>query len=74
VDQLELRCAPLIVNDLGAAVPVSIGTVGTAPPLGGNGGVAFAAINCPAGNIATGTVIRAGDGVDAAGLRCSPLD
>jgi hypothetical protein len=70
VDQIVLQCAPILVD----GATISFGAIGNAAPFGGEGGVAIPEpIPCPAGALATGAVIRAGDAVDAVGLRCSPL-
>jgi hypothetical protein len=49
-------------------------TVGTATSLGaigGTGGSAFAAVNCPTGEVATLARVRTGDNLDAFGLACA---
>jgi len=70
VDQLVFRCAPLAV---GADLSLTIGAGTDLSPAGGNGGNAFAQTNCPAGQVATVSRPRAGDGLDAFGLACSTV-
>jgi cysteine-rich repeat protein len=70
VDQLALRCAPLLVTPNGAGYLVSLGTVTTGAVVGGTGGDAFPATDCPTGQLALGASIRAGGSIDAFGLRC----
>jgi hypothetical protein len=42
-------------------------------PVGGNGGAAFAPVQCPAGSVATALQGRAGDDIDRTELWCSPI-
>lgn len=71
VDQVALRCAPVVVDASKIPVTVTAGTVTPSAPLGGTGGGVFEDTNCETGSVATGAVIRAGGSVDAFGLLCS---
>ena len=72
LDALALRCAPLSVARIATETfVVGRGAAMTQPAIGGSGGDAFEVTDCAAGAIASGAVIRHGDGVDAFGLRCS---
>jgi hypothetical protein len=68
IDQLTLRCAPIVASEGGWVLAVG-GTTDLAP-VGGNGGSSFPQTDCPAGQVATVSRVRAGDGVDAFGLAC----
>lgn len=70
VDQLALRCAPLIVSSTPTEFVVNVGAVSTAPPAGGTGGTAFPNTDCPAGQIASEVRIRSLDSIDAFGVGC----
>jgi hypothetical protein len=72
MDQLDFICAPLNIGGTSPNYTLTVGTP-SAPLqfLGGPGGSPFAAINCPAGQIAVGDTGRAGGFVDAFGLLCS---
>jgi hypothetical protein len=70
VDQVSLRCAPVVVNESSGAYAVKLGAITTGMPVGGTGGVAFADTDCATGSVATGAYIRAGGSVDALGLLC----
>jgi hypothetical protein len=69
VDQLLLRCAPLVVN--GPPYTIARGTITALPPVGGTGGQPFPTTDCSAGQVATVSRILAGDYIDAFGLSCS---
>ena len=71
IDQLQLQCAPLVLRF--APLSVEIGTAGPVPPIGGTGGNPFPLSECPQNQIASGIRGRAGDSLDAFGLRCSTL-
>ena len=74
VDQLELRCAPLVVSETASAFVVAPGTPTAIAPVGGTGGSPFPTTDCPAGEIATVARIRAGDSVDGFSLGCQAID
>ncbi len=42
-------------------------------PIGGFGGSAFPAVDCPAGSVGIGLDVRAGDDIDSISLRCGTL-
>jgi cysteine-rich repeat protein len=71
VDRIGLLCAPLQLAGSPGAFTVTLGTPTPAPPLGGGGGSAQPRTECPAGDVAEGAIIRAGDSVDAFGLSCA---
>lgn len=73
VDQIALRCAPVVVAPSGKTYSVTLGTIAAVTPAlnpAAGGGVAFADTDCAAGSVATGAHIRAGGSVDAFGLLC----
>lgn len=70
VDGLRVACGALGFTTAGS---LSIVPSVEAPFAGGSGGTAFAAESCPAGAVAIGANLRAGDAVDAFGLICAPL-
>jgi len=41
--------------------------------VGGNGGSPFGLIACPADQLAVGVIVRAGNDMDAFGLKCAPI-
>jgi len=71
VDQLALRCAPLAVAAAITGSALTVGTATTLAAIGGTGGSAFTAVNCPSGEVATMARVRTGDNLDAFGLACS---
>ena len=73
IDQLVLSCAPLSVVDDGVSLSLELGASSEQPPVGGSGGTAFDATECPPGAVATIGRIRAGDSIDAFGLTCMPI-
>jgi hypothetical protein len=70
VDQVALKCAPLIVSGTSGNYSIAIGAVTTLPGVGGNGGTAFDQ-PCPGGRVATADSGREGVVMDAFGLLCS---
>lgn len=69
IDQLVLHCAPLTAVGSLAELGAPVAT----PPVGGEGGEAFAPALCPEGEVGAGATLRAGDSLDAFGLRCAPM-
>jgi hypothetical protein len=65
LDQVAFECAPWSASDAG----LSMGAYVTLPAAGGDGGTAFQQ-TCPAGQLARGDALRAGDWIDAFGLVC----
>jgi hypothetical protein len=57
----------------GAGLNFSFGPVVLSNTVGGGGGNPFGAINCPANQIAVGVIVRAGNDMDAFGLKCAPV-
>jgi hypothetical protein len=70
IDQIVLLCAPFTIARTGSTYALSLGSETSRPPLGGPGGSPFAAIHCPAGQIATGNEGRAAFTINAFGLLC----
>jgi hypothetical protein len=70
IDQIVLLCAPLTIARAGSSYALSLGSETSRPPLGGPGGSPFAAIHCPAGQVATGNEGRAAFTINAFGLLC----
>jgi hypothetical protein len=70
IDQLTLRCAPLVLTMGGTGYSAAPGTVTKGNTVGGSGGTAFGPIDCAAGGVAVGANVRAGNSIDAFGLRC----
>jgi hypothetical protein len=71
IDQLIFACAPLVVSGSAGAWKVSRGTVTYLPAIGGTGGTAFPQTDCPAGQVARVSRVRAGDSLDGIGLGCA---
>jgi len=71
VDQLALRCAPLVAAAATSGSPLTVGTGASLTAIGGTGGSAFAAVSCPTGEVATMARVRTGDNLDAFGLGCA---
>lgn len=74
IDGLGLFCTGFtIAGNPSTGGTLSAGTPSAVTYVGGPGGGAFNRIDCPAGQIAAGEVIRAGDDVYAFGLVCATL-
>ncbi|HEX3695129.1 MAG TPA: hypothetical protein VH374_07040 [Polyangia bacterium] len=71
LDQLVFNCAPLTAASDAPGAALTPGTATALMPVGGDGGGAFAQITCPAGQIASGSLVRTGDYLDAVSLICS---
>ncbi len=71
VDQLTFRCASLKVASGRAGYTVTMGATTDLAAIGGTGGSAFAQTDCPSGQVANTSRIRAGDGIDGFGLGCA---
>jgi hypothetical protein len=71
VDRLAFRCAPLAVQGSPGAYTIVMGSVTTTQPVGGKGGDAFPITDCPTGQIARASRLRAGAVIDAFGLVCA---
>jgi hypothetical protein len=72
IDQISLICAPLVIGGTSPNLTLSVGTP-TLPllGLGGPGGGAFTAIDCPTNQVAVGNAGRVADFVSRYGLLCS---
>ncbi len=73
IDQLTIRCAPLVLSVQGDAYAIGLGATTDLAPVGGTGGTEFAQTDCTGAAIATVSDIRAGDGIDAFGMGCSAV-
>lgn len=75
IDQLVLRCAPIeIAVTMQGDYSLALGPVSELPVVGNNVlGVPFAAVDCPAGQVADHQRGLAGQVVDAFGLGCATL-
>jgi hypothetical protein len=71
LDELSLRCAPLVVT--GPPYDVAVGKVSQVAPVGGDGGAPFPETFCAPNEIATVSRVRAGTDVAAFGLACSKV-
>jgi hypothetical protein len=71
VDQLTFRCASLTIAGGPDVYTLSIGQVTSIDPIGGPGGMTGPQVDCPAGSVAIGSNVRAGQAVDAFGLSCA---
>jgi hypothetical protein len=71
VDQLIFRCATLTIAEDGGAYTLSLGQPRSIDPIGGEGGMPGPQINCSAGTLGIGSVVRAGFALDAFGLACA---
>jgi hypothetical protein len=71
IDQLVLYCAPLQLSGSSGSYSVSLGTVVSLPPIGGNGGSAFPREDCPPDQVARGSSGQSGDLIDALAVTCS---
>jgi hypothetical protein len=71
VDQIALRCAPLLASAATSGSSLAVGTTTSLTAMGGTGGSAFAAVSCPTGEVSTMARIRVGDNMDAFGLACA---
>jgi hypothetical protein len=71
IDAFALHCAPLTITQSPDGYALSVGVVAIMASVGDTGGDAFPNTDCPMGEIATGSRIRAGDYVDALGLVCA---
>ena len=74
IDALTLRCTELEVAFDGDYELVFGGSSDFDAITGGGGGGPFPQTDCPAGQLASGADIRAGDAVDAIGFRCSTVE
>jgi subtilisin family serine protease len=71
VDQLTFTCAPLAASAATVGAPLTVGVATSLAAVGGTGGTAFAAIKCPAGEMARASSVRTGDNLAAFSLLCS---
>jgi hypothetical protein len=71
VDQVVFSCAPLIAASGAPGAALTPGQATALAPIGGGGGAAFSQITCPTGQIASGSLVRTGDNLDAVSLICS---
>ncbi len=71
VDALNVRCAPLDLTQGPQGYALSIGTSKPIGDIGGTSGTTQRSISCPNGSIAVGSILRAGDALDAFGFGCA---
>jgi hypothetical protein len=71
IDQIVTLCAPLTISGSTPNYALTLGAETARPPVGGPGGQPFAAIRCPAGQVATGDEGRAAFTINAFGLLCA---
>lgn len=69
LDQLRLRCAPLLLQDDN----VSLGSPQELAPIGASGGSLFQRADCPDGAVATGTNTSVDTFVSGFGLPCASV-
>jgi hypothetical protein len=55
------------------SLTVTFGPGASANAVGSIGGTAFGLISCPSGQLAVGVIVRAGNDMDAFGLKCAPI-
>ncbi|MCZ7680289.1 MAG: hypothetical protein M5U28_16585 [Sandaracinaceae bacterium] len=70
IDALSVRCAPLSIVATPTEWTVSVLAPSVAGTVGGTGGVAFPATDCPVGQVATRVRVHSGDFVNGFGLGC----
>jgi hypothetical protein len=71
IEELQFRCAPLAISGTSPAFTLALGAIATTGPLGAaTAGTAFAAIDCPANQVAVAQAPRAGTAVDSFGMVC----
>jgi hypothetical protein len=71
VDQLVFRCAQLVLTKGASGYGLSIGMSSAIGNIGGDGGNLQRPISCPDGSIAIGSILRAGNAIDAFSLGCA---
>jgi hypothetical protein len=71
LDQVAFECGHWIASGSGAASSFTMDSTTTLAPAGGDGGSAFAAVPCPQGQMAIGTLLRSGFFIDSFSLICS---
>jgi hypothetical protein len=70
LDQLIVRCAPLSVSGQPGSQTISIGAITALPPTDSGSGSAFSSIDCPAGQLASGSNVTADNYPRSFGLFC----
>jgi hypothetical protein len=71
LDQIAFECGHWSVSGSSPDLTFTMDSTTTLTPAGGDGGSAFAAVACPAGQMAIGTALRSGFFVDAFSLICA---
>jgi hypothetical protein len=71
IDQIVILCAPFTITGSSPNYVLALGAETARPPVGGPGGEPFAAIRCPAGQVAMGNEGRAAFTINAFGLLCA---
>jgi hypothetical protein len=57
----------------GSGLQFSLGPAVFSNTVGGSGGSGFGLVGCPGGQLAVGVIVRAGNDMDAFGLKCAPV-
>src|SRR5262249_36308922 len=57
----------------GAGLTFTLGPAVSSNTVGGTGGSPFALVGCPSNQLAVGVIVRAGNDMDAFGLKCAPV-
>jgi hypothetical protein len=73
IDQLTFRCAPLTVVPGPQGYALSIGTSKATSAVGADGGNLQSTVVCPKDSVAVGSILRAGNAIDAFGFGCAPV-
>jgi hypothetical protein len=71
IEALNFKCSPLSISGTSPSFTLNVGTVTTIGPIGAaTAGTTFAAITCPAGQVAVAQAPHAGSAIDSFGLVC----
>lgn len=71
IEEMQFRCAPLVISGTTPTFTLALGTIATTGPIGAaTAGTAFTAIDCPAGQVAVAQAPRAGTALDSFGMVC----
>jgi hypothetical protein len=71
MEQISFRCAPLTIAEGPQGYALSVGMSMPILPVGGPGGTPQRSVSCPNGAVAAGSVLRAGNAIDAFALACA---
>jgi hypothetical protein len=71
IEAMQFRCAPLNISGTTPNFTLALGAIMTTGPLGAaTAGNTFAAIDCPANQVAVAQAPRAGSAIDSFGMVC----